>query len=201
MLRNGTIVHCLWENKKTLEKSVFCEAWSPELTSELFPVPSFWSRGFVTHRKWNLMLLVHQNTGKENHYGKNYFDVLISTLGTFDQANKKKSVIYTLRKKNTSIDQFTTRRVVGSWHTFLCKKLTSSVFHIFMSLQLTDSYTTSHMYKIEQIEQWLKLFFLLGQNIWKVWHRYNCRKVLAIFKWTLRLVKSFLSRFSEYKWY
>ena len=36
------------------------------------------------------MLLVHQNTGKENHYGKNFFAVLISTLGRFDRANKKK---------------------------------------------------------------------------------------------------------------
>ena len=45
------------------ENSVFREAWSPEMTSQLFPVP---------HRKWNLTLLVHQNTGKENRYGK-YF--------------------------------------------------------------------------------------------------------------------------------
>ena len=29
LLRNGTIVHCLWENKKTSGKSVFREAWSP----------------------------------------------------------------------------------------------------------------------------------------------------------------------------
>ena len=42
------------------------------------------------------MLLVHQNTGKENHYRKIFFAVLISTLGRFDGANKKKSVIYTL---------------------------------------------------------------------------------------------------------
>ena len=47
LLRNGTTVRCLWENKKTLEKSVFREAWSPELTSQSFPVPCFWCRGFV----------------------------------------------------------------------------------------------------------------------------------------------------------
>ena len=41
------------------------------------------------------MLLVHQNTGKENRYGKNFFATLISTLGRFNPANKKKSVIYT----------------------------------------------------------------------------------------------------------
>ena len=90
LLRNGTIVRCLWESKKTSEKSVFREAWSPELTSQSFPVPCFWSRSFVPHRKWNLMLLVHQNTGKENRYGKNFSAVLISTLGRFDRANKKK---------------------------------------------------------------------------------------------------------------
>ena len=95
LLRNGTIVCCLWENKKTSEKSVFREAWSPELKSQLFPVPCFWSHVFVPHRKWNLMLLVHQNTGKENRYGKNFFAVLISTLGRFDRANKK-NLSYTL---------------------------------------------------------------------------------------------------------
>ena len=79
----------LAHNKRMTEKSVFLEAWSSELTSQSFPVPCFWSRGFVPHRKWNLMLLVHQHTGKENRYGKNFFAVLISTLGRFDWANKK----------------------------------------------------------------------------------------------------------------
>ena len=51
LLRNGTIVRCLRENKKTSEKSVFCEAWNPELMSQSFPVPCFWSRGFVPQRK------------------------------------------------------------------------------------------------------------------------------------------------------
>ena len=89
LLRNGIIVRCLWENKKTSEKSVSREARSPELTSQSFPVSCFWSRGFVPHRKWNLMLLVHENTGKENRYGKNFFATLISTLGRFNRANKK----------------------------------------------------------------------------------------------------------------
>ena len=92
LLRNGTIVRCLWENKKTSEKSVFREAWSPELTSQSFPVSCFWCRGFVPHRKWNLMLLAHQNTVKENRYRKKFFATLISTLGRFNRANKKKSV-------------------------------------------------------------------------------------------------------------
>ena len=94
LLRNGTVVRCLWENKKTSEKSVFREAWSPELMSQSFSVPCFWSHGFVPHRKWNL-LLVHQNTGKENRYGKNFFATLISTLGRFNRANKK-NLSYTL---------------------------------------------------------------------------------------------------------
>ena len=78
------------------EKSVFREAWSPELTSQSFPVSCFWCHGFVPDRKWNLTLLAHQNTGKENRYRKKFFATLISTLGRFKQANKKKSVIYTL---------------------------------------------------------------------------------------------------------
>ena len=78
LLRNGTIVCCLWENKKTSEKSVFRVAWSPELTSQSFPDPCFRPRGIVPHWKWNLMLLVHQNTGKENRYGKNFFLLYLS---------------------------------------------------------------------------------------------------------------------------
>ena len=78
------------------EKSVFRKAWSPEMKSQSFPVSCFWSRGFVPHRKWNLTLLVHQNTGKENRYRKFFFAIHISTLRRFNRANKKKSVIYTL---------------------------------------------------------------------------------------------------------
>ena len=50
------------------------------------------------------MLLVHQNTGKENRYGKNFFATLISTLGRFNRANKKNPVIYTLRESTYSIE-------------------------------------------------------------------------------------------------
>ena len=57
------------------------------LTSQLFPVSCFWCRGFVPHRKWNLTLLAHQNTGKENRYRKIFFGTLISTLGRFNRAN------------------------------------------------------------------------------------------------------------------
>ena len=89
LLRNGTIVHCLWENKKTSEKSVFREAWSPGLTSQSFPVPCFWSFGFVPHRKWNLMLLVHQNRGKENRYGKNFLLHLSADWGDLIEQIKK----------------------------------------------------------------------------------------------------------------
>ena len=83
------LANWLAHNKKMTEKSVFREAWSSELTSQSFPVSCFWCRGFVPHRKWNLTLLAHQNTGKENRYRKKFFATLISTLGRFNQANEK----------------------------------------------------------------------------------------------------------------
>ena len=107
LLRNGTIVRCLWENKKTLERSVFREAWSPELTSQSFPVPWFWSHGFVPHRKWNLMLLVHQNTGKENRYGKTFLLYLSVHWGDLIEQIKKICHIHfkvtDCREKNFSL--------------------------------------------------------------------------------------------------
>ena len=90
------LANWLAHNKKMTEKSVFREAWNPELTSQSFSVSCFWCRGFVPHWKWNLTLLAHQNTGKENRYRKKFFATLISTLGRFNRANNKKSVIYTL---------------------------------------------------------------------------------------------------------
>ena len=99
LISNALLYHFLanWlaHNKKMTEKSVFREAWSPELTSQSFPVSCFWCRGFVPHRKWNLTLLAHQNTGKKNHYRKNFFGTLISTLGRFNRTNKK-NLSYTL---------------------------------------------------------------------------------------------------------
>ena len=84
------LANWLAHNKRMTEKSVFLEAWSSELTSQSFPVSCFWCRGFVPHRKWNLTLLAHQNTGKENRYQKKIFATLMSTLGRFNRANKKK---------------------------------------------------------------------------------------------------------------
>ena len=96
LINNALLYHFLtnWlaHNKKMTEKSVFREAWSPEMTSQSFPVSCFWSRGFVPHRKWNFTFLVHQNTGKENHYDnlkKSFAILYISTLGRFNEANKK----------------------------------------------------------------------------------------------------------------
>ena len=93
LINNALLYHFLanWlaHNKKMTEKSVFRDAWSPEFTSQSFPVSCFWSRGFVPHRKWNLTLLAHQNTGKENRYRKNFFAILISAMGRFNRANKK----------------------------------------------------------------------------------------------------------------
>ena len=93
LINNALLYHFLADllahNKKMTEKSVFCEAWSPEMTSQSFPVSCFWSHCFVPYRKWNLTLLVHQNTGKENRYRNLFLAILISTLGRFNRANKK----------------------------------------------------------------------------------------------------------------
>ena len=76
LINNALLYHFLanWlaHNKRMTEKSDYREAWSPELTSQSFPVSCFWCRGFVPHRKWNLTLLAHKNTGKENRY-RNFF--------------------------------------------------------------------------------------------------------------------------------
>ena len=69
--------------------------WSPEMTSQSFPVSCFWSWGFVPHRKWNLMLLVHQTTGKENRYW-NIFLLFLSVYCSDFIEQIKKLVIYTL---------------------------------------------------------------------------------------------------------
>ena len=68
--KTGTKMCCL-------EKSVFSEAWSPEKTSQSFPVSCFWSSGFVPHKKWNVAFLVHQNKGNKNRYRK-YFSIFFS---------------------------------------------------------------------------------------------------------------------------
>ena len=60
------LVYWLAHKKKITGKFVFRDARTPEMTSQTFPVCCFWSQGIVPQRKWNLTLLVHQNTGKEN---------------------------------------------------------------------------------------------------------------------------------------
>ena len=94
LINNALLYHFLatWlaHNKKMTEKSVFRQAWSPEMTSQSFPVSCFWSRGFVPHRKWNIW----RYTGKENRYRNFFLDIHISTLRRFNQANKKICHIY-----------------------------------------------------------------------------------------------------------
>ena len=72
------------------EKSVFREAWSPEMTSQSFPVclvslfcttPEVKFHAFVTSK---------------HRYPNFFFAILSSTLGRFNRTNKKKSVMYTL---------------------------------------------------------------------------------------------------------
>ena len=65
------------------------------MTSQSLPVFCVWSWGFVPQRKWNLTLLVHQNTGKENRCRKFFFAILFSALGRFNGA--KKGMSYTLK--------------------------------------------------------------------------------------------------------
>ena len=116
---------------------VFREASSPELTSQSFPGPWFQSRSFVPQRKWNLMLLVHQNTGKENHCGKNFFAVLISTLDRFDWANKKKSVIYTLSFGELLWMSWRPMRWSNKWLVFIKERedCDTSTSHIYLENQ------------------------------------------------------------------
>ena len=99
LINNALLYHFLanWlaHNKKMTEKSVFREASSPELTSQSFPISCFWCRGFVPHRKWNLTLLAHQNTGKENRYRQKNLLHLPAHWGDLIEQIEK-SVIYTL---------------------------------------------------------------------------------------------------------
>ena len=120
LINNELLYHFLanWlaHNKKMTEKSVFCEVWSPELTSQSFPVFYFWCHSFVPHQKWNLTLLAHQNMGKENRYRKIFFATLISTLGRFNWANKKK--ICRLHLKEDSVINSVTL-VSFSYHSWV----------------------------------------------------------------------------------
>ena len=116
------------------EKSVFCMAWSSEMASQSFPVSCFWSRGFVLHRKWNLSLLVHQNTGKENRYRKK-IAILISTSGRFNRVNEKKSVIYTLTLLNRKLYLLTT--------AFTKPRLNSQAITLYAHSQLVIGHSPS----------------------------------------------------------
>ena len=62
------------------EESVFREAWSPELTSQSFPVSCFWCRGFVPHREVKFDAFGTSKIAIE----KLFFATLISTLGRFN---------------------------------------------------------------------------------------------------------------------
>ena len=84
LINNALLYHILanWlaHNKTMTEKYVFCKAPSPVMTSKSFPVPCFWTRSFVPHRKSNPTFLVRQNTGQENCYRIIFFVMLISTM-------------------------------------------------------------------------------------------------------------------------
>ena len=83
------IANLLAHNEKMTEKSVFRETWSPKMTSQSFPVSCFWSRGFSPHRTWNLTVLVHQNTGKENRSREFFWLYLSVHWGDLTEQIKK----------------------------------------------------------------------------------------------------------------
>ena len=106
----------LAHNKKMTEKSVFCEAWSPEMMSQSFPVSCFWSRGFVPHRKWNLTLLVHQNKGKENRYWIFFLLCLSVHWGHLIEQIKKICHIHFKLERTRTINQNQDFLVLFFWY-------------------------------------------------------------------------------------
>ena len=96
LLRNSTIVRCLWENKKTSEKC-FSRGLKSWIDVTIVPNPLFLGSRFCTNRKWNLMLLVQQNTGKENRYGENLFCCTNQYIGEIWSSKLKKNMSYTLK--------------------------------------------------------------------------------------------------------
>ena len=77
------LANWLAHNKKMTEKSVFREAWSPEMKSRSFPVSCFWSRGFVLF--WRFWYI---KTGEGKYLSKIFFAIYISSWRRFNRANK-----------------------------------------------------------------------------------------------------------------
>ena len=85
------LANWLAQNKKMTEKSVFREAWSPEMTSQSFPVSCFWFHGFVPTgseiwRFWHI-----KTRGRKIAIERSFLLYYISTLRRFNRANKKKN--------------------------------------------------------------------------------------------------------------
>ena len=79
------------------EKSFFCEAWSPEMTSQSFPVSCFWSCGFVPHRQEVKFDAFGTSKHREGKSLLKFFLLYLSVhWGDLIEQIKKKSVIYTL---------------------------------------------------------------------------------------------------------
>ena len=91
-LRNGIIVHCLQENKRMLEKSVFCEAWSREIPqSPVFCLVILYPTGSEICRFWYI-----KTRERKIAIEKNFCLYLSVHWG--DLIEHKKSVIYTLKR-------------------------------------------------------------------------------------------------------
>ena len=89
LLRNGTIVCCLQENKKMLRKSVFCDKlevleWCHNCSqSPVFGLVVLYLTGSEIWRFWYIKRWGRKITIE------NFFAILISKLGRFNRANKK----------------------------------------------------------------------------------------------------------------
>ena len=78
------------------EKSVFREAWSPELTSQSFPVSCFWCRGFVPPPEVKFDAFGTSKHGEGKSLSNFFFFFLSAHWGDLIEQIKK-SVIYTLK--------------------------------------------------------------------------------------------------------
>ena len=77
------------------EKSVFLEAWNPEMTSQSFPVSCFWSRSFVPHLNWSLTLLGASKYGEGKSLSKIvlcYINISVDWGDLIGQINKSSHI-------------------------------------------------------------------------------------------------------------
>ena len=98
--KNALLYHFLayWlaHNENLTEKSVFCEAWSPEMTSQSFPVSCFCTPPEVTFDAFGT-----SNAGMENRYEK-FFLLYLSVHWGYLIEQIKTNLSYTLYSQRAS---------------------------------------------------------------------------------------------------